>query len=318
MLDQESQKRYRTAMGTLLELRQRNGMDVRGNAGTLITEEMVTGKMAGLQKEIVERGDDFFDPAMKPVAEGLTKAETLEEMEKGASGVESLATGMQMGMDADLQPLLQELREAAGEIRTLGQMQESIKTREWGRFWQMNQQMHSIGVVMGNGEQHPNRWAEKIERQRMKLVRGAVAESAEFKELKVTAQEDVPLDKTLLEAADAAIKAEDYRRAVLVMEAYVTYSYGSGQVYGAGMMGMVPEGIRADIQGLQLFAEGKSFEAAGDMVSAVAAYRGVVRLTGQRVPLEQATARLTEIGKDNAELLKAPVVEGRAGVPGVR
>ncbi len=314
MLDQESQKRYRTALNSLMELRQRETIDLRGNSGMLVTDEMITLKLTNLQKQIQDRGNDFLDPTLKPEADALTAAQTLEDLQKAGALVEANTTSPRMAADPDIQPQMVELQEAAGKIRALGEMRQAINTREWGRFWQLNQMSHNMDAafgVMGNGDTHGNRWSAKIETQRMKLVREAVAESAEFKELKVIVQDDVPLDKTLLEAADVAIKAEDFRRAVLVMQAYVTFTYGSTPDFQG--MAMVPAGIRADIQGLQLYAEGKSFETAGDLVAAVAAYRGVVRMTGPRVPLTQAMERLSALGKSNPDLLKQPMPEPRVG-----
>ena len=311
VLDLESQKKFRTALSGLTGWRQRMGLDSRGENSTLVTDGMVADKMAALQKELLERGE-YVDPTLKPLGDALSNAKSLEEMEKVASAIEMMGSNTVMtegGVDADAQPVLQELQFAASEIRLLKDMERAIKAREWGRFWQIDQNMYGGRTVIVGSTPRVHRWEGKIDEERSKLVRQAVVENAELKELKVELKGDEPVDQAMLEAADAAMKGEEYRRAALVLRAYAAFEYGTVAVYaerlgGDALPGTVPAGLRADIQGLGLFAQGKSFEAAEDWVSAVAAYRGVVRLTGERVPVDAATKRLLALGKEHPDALR--------------
>ena len=124
----------------------------------------------------------------------------------------------------------------------------------------------------------------------------------------------------MFDAADAAIAARDYRRAVTIFRTYIAFTYPENippRWQDAGPAAT----LLAELQGIELFAQASSFEAAGDLVPAVARYRAIIQLTGPRVPLAQATERLSNIGKNHPELLRdppAPVAGDEPGSPVIR
>ena len=142
------------------------------------------------------------------------------------------------------------------------------------------------------------------------LLRKAVQQCAELRDLKLEIKDNAPLDRAMLDAADVSVVSGDYRRAALVLRTYLAFAYGSfgkNQSPQSDDLPGIPAALRADLQGLESFAVAVSFEAAGDWVPAVTRYREVLQLNGPRVPIQKATERLAAIGKSNPDLLKQPM-----------
>lgn len=270
------------------------------NRSKLVPQDLVEGKIASLQKAILERGDRITDPILVKMSDTLTQAKTLDQLAKVSEEIESLLRVGNYGTDADAGPIQAEFLRASDQIRMVVEMKAASDAREWGKVLQINQQYLSIPTgsynmpgVPAQTVGRPHRWAEKINALRLETLREAIIQTAEFEALGVTLKAGDPLDKSLIEAADTAIAKEDYRRAALILQTYASLIYATIP----GQPQRLPAGLAQEIQGLELLARGDAMQAAGDTAGAGEMYKQVLQQVGLRVPVKAAAEKLKKLNQ---------------------
>ncbi|MFT3787741.1 MAG: hypothetical protein QM770_16490 [Tepidisphaeraceae bacterium] len=302
LVDLESTGHYRDALQAIAQQRM-SGQN--GPATSIVTASMIDEKATALRKKIADAPDAIADPMLRELADGLASAKSLPDLEAVAKRGTAFMTGSQLGGNSvDDGMVVAELNEAFAQIRSLSEMNHAIDAHEWGRFFTAAESFNRPAFNNNNYGQPGtrNRWIGKLEAERLNLSRRAIVENADMAGLGVDLSKPDPLDRLLLAGADAAIASSDFRKAQLILQAYVRLIYGGGPDRAAAIL----ESVRADLKGVELFAEAQSFDTASDLREAVVRYRQVLQLTGPRVPIERATKRLAEIAKEHPELLTAP------------
>jgi hypothetical protein len=290
-LDHEAQKRYRMALRRLRfdEL----GTDSvrfgtqRGFVVAIITDEQLRLKIADLDRKLADRGNAIYDPSLKLVADAIGLAKSVDDLREIPAKVQQ-ATEAKGDAIVEDQPLIEEFARSKVHIACLITMSDACANRDWGAFWQANLGLRQMGTA--------HRWTAQFGAIRSKLIRRALIDSASIGALKPT-DENKPIDQVVLDQADAALAAEDYRRAVVLLDLYMKVFFGPDRnAPGPGQM------LATELQAIEMYAQAVDFESAGDLLEAVSRYRAVIQRSGQRVPLAKATKRLGAILAKKPEL----------------
>ena len=303
----KSKHRFRSALAAISELRHRANVP-QPFTSIIITSDMIENEAVELQRQILERGDEIADPMLKLLADALNNANSVEDLQKTASAIDSSAGswGSGSGPDMDSQWVIIELTDAANHVHALAKMQNALKTLDWRTFWQTNAAITAAGRSEPYGNPRPGgRFTAMLNARRMILIRDAAAQSAGAARSEAGAR---PTKHRWTEPCWMPPTPPSRQRIIAAtasaLKAYFLFAYGeNGQ---GGDPATAPASLRSDLRGLDLYAQAVSFEAAGDLASAVARYRAIIRLTGPRVPLSEATERLGAIAKKHPELLRGP------------
>ncbi len=308
VLDLEAQRRNRSAQAILREEMGRAGL--RGQHGVprtssvVVTDDMLRQKMVAVTRAIADRGDEVVDPAIKELVDTIPSAKTLDDLRLLARRIAATLEGLSQP-PVDDAAVVEDLKRLEAQIKTLLEMDAAVRDREWGLFWQ---------VSRNGSPRHPNayafsshRWSAAISQQRMKLIRRALTENDETRDLGGM-DENVPVDRCLLGLADAAIAADDYRKAAVALRLYATVAYGDSNHTNGPTLDQ-------EMNSIALYAQAVNFEAAGDYAQAANRYRQVLQFTGQRVPIAKATKRLADILAKKPELAQ-PAEKPPAAPPG--
>lgn len=306
VLDLENADKPRAAL-QLLNGGMRPGFESRNTRSVLVPPDLIDKKMAALQNVILERGDEITDPMLKRLADSLSNAKTLEELDKASNDVDLMIKSGALTSGPDIVETSQELLNAANQVRVVTEMKKAAASREWGKVLQLNQQFLTGRATFNNGASSPaislskpSRWADKINTWRLEVLHSAITQTLEFQSLGVTLAAGDPLDKSLTAAAEVASSKGEYRKTAMILQTYALLVYGvsSGQPLSDQLL---PPGLGADIKGLELLIQGEVFEAAGDTAGALEKYKLVLEQVGPRVPTRVAIERIKTLRGANAK-----------------
>ncbi|MCE9591496.1 MAG: hypothetical protein K8S99_13330 [Planctomycetes bacterium] len=248
--------------------------------GVFITAERVSAKRVQLAAKIAAQ-PDIDSPEVQDVDRAVKefrKPEDLPTVMRRLSAYDNYS-----GASAD------EIRSLRGDLIVLTRMRAALDDGRAGDFW---------NAMYMNASDSPHRWAATTRAMRQTLSLRMIASSPRMNDI----GEPLPgetLDRMLLRVADKAAEKGDYKRVLQLLDALRRYAYGN---YGNGPS---PLWLSGEIDSVQVYLSGRQLEDAGEIVEAAAAYKNVLRYTGDRVPVKEAGKRLATLRKEHPEITPA-------------
>jgi len=172
----------------------------------------------------------------------------------------------------------QQLYALQNDLRHLTHMQRSLTTRRFGHFWNaQNSLLYS--------EQTPHPWSGEVRGMSRQMMLEAIAMQAKL-DAAPELGEDGRVATMLLKLADEAAADDQWEKTHGLLEIYQQ---------GFAAAGQTPSWLSGELSGIRSYLIGRQLESLGLPDQAVTHYLNTVSQLGDRIPRQQAAARLKAI-----------------------
>jgi hypothetical protein len=286
VLDLESMKRYRTAIVKLgaLNSTYTNNPTI-SSMNPIISREMLQAKLDALSEALEGRADIIFDPTIVRLAELLGSVTDIPSLRAAMIKINSQSLNTRAQEFLEDRNTTEEIALAQSESTAMLSMDDCIGQRNWDRFWTL------VSSRSIHQERPTHRWNRQFEAIRTSLIRRALMDSKEYKDLKLPGND--PIDIELLSGIDEAITAKDYRKGFLALQLYRRVVYPINP----------PDWLTNELVAFQFLAQAESFDLSGDTLEAGRRYRSVATYPSARIPIDFVQERLKVILSKHPELI---------------
>lgn len=235
--------------------------------GSVFTPALISSKRVKLTEALAARGVED-----SPEIKDLTQAMLLLKQPSDVPTVWRRVAAYEntTGNDGE------EIRSLRGNLAMLMRMSGALDEGRIGDFWNAMSQSSS---------EAPHRWFAATQAVRQTLVLRMIASSSLLSDLGQPAEGET-LDRMFLRLADQAAAKGDWKRVLALLDAMRRYAYAYGQP---------PLWLGGEIEAVQYYLTARQLEDVGEFADAMASYRAVLRISGDRVPVKDAAKRLAAL-----------------------
>ncbi len=295
------QKRYIASLNKLQRARsdfQANELHHRVN---LFPEDITTRRITELRTLILQRGEVYADPRLKPIVERIDSAQNLDQL---LGAVADLKPWVPVDRESNHDSLIDEGAELLRELQSLQTSVRHLQIAKEGlAAADLIQFRDSFDRYMRNRTRARHRWTESVRRFSRALARDYVQASGILGSR--TLEDDPDPGLQLLEIAGIHMVESDFRKALEILTIVRDVLPDPSQTTS----------IQSDIAAVNLMLQAQNFESAGDIQEAARRYRSVLTFTSPRAPVVAAAARLSELAKQHPAILQEAVLDPTAAKP---